>query len=294
MDHAALRNTIEKFKPLYWCVADEIGEKGTFHTHIFLYTNSPARFSTIRRRFPGAHIEKCKGTAHENRDYIAKIGRWDDSRKAETSVPGSFEEFGTLPDPAAESASPRMVQLMDDIQQGLTNEEIIRKNPSFGFRLKQLDQMRETLMTDKFKKECRNVTVVYLYGDTGTGKTRSIFQRHSIRDICRITSYGGRNGAYFDAYSGQPVLVLEEFRSQIPIALMLNLLDTYPIMLPARFYDRVACFSTVYITSNISLEEQYLEIQKNEPETWRAFKRRINCVVEFRRNAPPKEVNFCV
>ena len=49
---------------------------------------------------------------------------------------------------------------------------------------------------------------------------------------------------------------------------MLNYLDIYPVMLPARYYDRVACYTTVYIPSNIPLEQQYTEIQRSNLEAW--------------------------
>ena len=123
--------------------------------------------------------------------------------------------------------------------------------------------------------------VHYLFGASGAGKTRSIFRKHEIQDICRITDYGGRNGVRFDGYHTQPVLVFEEFHSQIPIESMLNFWDTYPTTLPARYQDKVACYTTVYITSNIPLEAQYPEIQQYDSETWRAFLRRIHTVTQF-------------
>ena len=57
---------------------------------------------------------------------------------------------------------------------------------------------------------------------------------------------------------------------------MLNYCDIYPISLPARYSNKVACYETVYILSNTSLESQYQEVQKEEPETWAAFLRRIH------------------
>ena len=132
--------------------------------------------------------------------------------------------------------------------------------------------------------------VNYLYGDSGTGKTRSIYEKHPPEDIYRITDYSGQSGARFDDYHGEPIIVFEEFHSQVPISAMLNFLDIYPLRLPARYRDRVACFDTVYITSNIPLEDQYRDIQKHEMETWRAFLRRIHTVTEFRRGLPPREV----
>ena len=108
-----------------------------------------------------------------------------------------------------------------------------------------------------------------------------IYQKHRASDICRITAYRRNTGINFDSYHGQSVLVFEEFASQIQIEDMLNYLDIYPLMLPARFNDKVACYDTVYITSNISLSEQYSEVQHYKPETWKAFIRRINFLVEY-------------
>lgn len=86
------------------------------------------------------------------------------------------------------------------------------------------------------------------------------------------------------------MLVFEEFRSQVPISSMLNYLDIYPLMLPARYNDRVACYTTVYITSNVSLEEQYTDVQLSQKETWQAFLRRISTVTEYRKDGIIQEV----
>ena len=45
-----------------------------------------------------------------------------------------------------------------------------------------------------------------------------------------------------------------------------------------------------YITSNVPLDQQYPEIQKCKMETWRAFLRRIDTVLEFRRGGMIQEV----
>ncbi len=49
------------------------------------------------------------------------------------------------------------------------------------------------------------------------------------------------NGVRFDQYQGQDILVFDEFASQVPLSDMLNYLDRYPLMIPARYADRAAC-----------------------------------------------------
>ena len=283
LDHAAIREILYRFSPAYFCMADEIATTGTYHTHIFLFSPSPMRFSTVKNRFSTAHIEKAYGSAKANRAYILKEGHWADTDKAETSVSGTFEEWGDLPAEKEEEA-PEMFKLIQDLRAGKSVKEIIEDNPKLAFRIREIETLRQAILEEKYSAENRALEVTYLYGASGTGKTRGIFEKHDRKSICRITDYGGRNGVRFDAYHCQDVLVLEEFHSQIPISAMLNYLDIYPLTLPARYTDRIACYTKVYITSNIPLEEQYRDIQRYQMETWRAFLRRVQNVIEYLRD----------
>ena len=280
LDQEKIVDLLHLFRPAYFCMADEIATTGTYHTHIFLYSHSPMRFQTVKNRFPTAHIDKPSGTVMDNINYVRKEGKWAETSKAETRVEGTFLEFGTPPTRGEEN-SPKMHQLLQNVKDGLSTTEIVEENPSFCLQTQKIDQLRDNLKSEPFRSQFRELKVHYLFGVSGTGKTRSIFQKHEIQDICRITDYGGRNGVRFDAYHTQPVLVFEEFHSQIPIASMLNFLDIYPATLPARYQDKDACYTTVYITSNIPLEAQYPEAQSYDPETWKAFIRRIHTVTQF-------------
>ncbi|MCR4693178.1 MAG: viral replication protein [Firmicutes bacterium] len=278
--HERICEIMMKFFPDYFCMADEVAKTGTFHTHIFIYSHSPIRFSTLKNRFPIAHIEKAIGSAKQNRDYILKTGKWENDEKAETSVEGSFYEYGTLPKEREEN-NPKMSMLIENIRGGKQTSEIIEDAPEFAFRIRDIDALRQVLNAEKYLSENRDLYVTYIFGASGTGKTRSIYKKHNAKDICRITNYRIGKGVSFDGYSGQDVLVFEEFNSQIPIEEMLNFLDIYPLNLPARYNDRTACYTKVYITSNIPFSEQYKDVQVYRPETWKAFSRRIHKVLEY-------------
>ena len=51
--------------------------------------------------------------------------------------------------------------------------------------------------------------------------------------------------------------------------------------MPCRYNNKIACYTKVYLLSNLSLKEQYVEVQRNYEETWNAFLRRISCVKSF-------------
>ena len=73
--HDKIKDLIYLMKPvIYWCMADEIGEEGTYHTHIFICGRSGIRFSTLKRAFESAHIEMAKGTSLQNKAYVSKTG----------------------------------------------------------------------------------------------------------------------------------------------------------------------------------------------------------------------------
>ena len=280
LDHSAITKILQKFSPAYYCMADEIATTGTYHTHIFLYAPSPIRFATIKNRFPTAHIEKAYGSARDNRAYIRKEGKWAETDKAETAVPDTFQEWGDLPAEKEEQA-PQMFRLVQNIRAGMSTTEIIDDSPNLAFRVRDIDLLRQTLTAEKYSVENRPLEVSYIFGASGVGKTRGVYERHDPRSICRMTNYRATRGISFDGYNGQDVLVFEEFNSQIPIEDMLNYLDIYPLHLPARYSDRVACYTKVYLTSNLPLEKQYRTEQWERPETWRAFLRRIHDVIEY-------------
>ena len=61
--HEQIKKNLETIKTVYWCMCDEIGlEEQTPHTHIFLCSKNAIMFSTIQKRFYGAHIELVRGS----------------------------------------------------------------------------------------------------------------------------------------------------------------------------------------------------------------------------------------
>lgn len=262
----------------YWCLADEIGNEGkTPHTHVFFYSRSPIRFSTVMKQFPTGHIESAYGTCQENKDYIAKLGKWLDTDKSNTSQSGSFDEWGTMPTHERKSANAGQQYLFELVENGYQDAEILRMYPEAFLYLDKIQRARQTLLEDEAKSNWRDLQVTYIYGKTNTGKTRSVMEQYGYENVYRITDYAHP----WDSYKMQDVVLFEEFRSSLRIQDMLSYLDGYPCTLPARYTNKQAGFTKVFITTNIPLEKQYPEIQENEPETWAAFKRRIHRVQVF-------------
>lgn len=282
LDHETLKRKLLEFKPVeYFCLADEKGLEGqTPHTHIYMVSKSPIRFSTVKKRFPEAHIEEARGTSEENRAYVQKSGKWADDPKRDTSIPGTFEEWGELPADPGQGFRSDLEQLYTMIYDGKTNAEIMAANPELAFHISRMDKIRQDIMEARYRDTFRTLEVTYIFGPTETGKTRGVMEKHGYSSVYRVTDYSHP----FDRYASEPVLCFDEFRSSLMIGDMLTYLDGYPVNLPARYAQRVACFTTVYIISNIDLTDQYPNVQNDEPATWKAFLRRIGKVVEYHKD----------
>lgn len=276
LTHDALKLTLSTMKSvIYWVMSDEMGgETATYHTHVFFACKAPMRFSTVKNRFPDAHIDTAYGSSQENHDYVLKEGKHAKSEKGATKVSGTQEEWGEMPDDTKAGRSALYAALYEMVSAGLTNFEIIDKNPDYVPMVDKIDRLRLTIYQEKYKEEWRNLEVTYISGPTGLGKTRGIMEGFGYSNVFRVTDYDHP----FDTYGIEEVIMFEEFSSSIRIQDMLNYLDGYPCKLPARYSDKQACYTKVFITSNLSLSKQYPNVQKENPEVWEAFLRRINKV----------------
>lgn len=278
-NHDIIKNILENFKLKYWCMADEKGLKEeVYHTHLyFVSCTSAISFNKIKKLFPTAHIEPAHQSSIDCKHYIAKTGKWADDEKADTSIDGTFEEWGEIPDERKGKRTDweiarEMIENGNDI---LTIIEIL---PHLTKNMNTLETLRQKILNDEFSKIFRELEVTYIYGKTELGKTRYVMDKYKYENVCKLTNY--KHGC-FDKYNCEDVLLLDEFDSSFNIQDMNNYLDGYPMHLPCRYTNKVSCYTKVYIVSNIPLECQYSYIRITQPLVWEAFIRRINKVIIF-------------
>lgn len=259
-------NQLEHFK--YSCGQLECGEKEkTNHIQTFIVFEIGKRFSTIKRYFPVAHIEICRGSNAECKAYCSK---------KETRVDNFTFEIGKF---AEERSRTDIVDFLECLNNGVSNTELQTMFPMLYLKhCSNIEKLREMKRHDDLCNEYRKLDITYIYGPPRTGKTFSIANMYGQKNIHLIRVY--RFGM-FDNYNGQDVLVFDEFNSQIKITEMNAYLDTYAMTLPARFYDRQANYTKVYIISNLPLQSQYIEEQEHTPVIYKAFCERIKTIIRF-------------
>lgn len=286
-EHEIIRAALDKLNLSYWCMADEIGlQEKTMHTHIYFVSKiSAIRFSTIKNLFPTAHIEPSLGSNAENRAYVQKSGKWAEDPKADTAIPGTFEEWGVLPT-ERQGKRTDLTILYELIKDGLSNYEILEHNPDYLLNLEKIERARQAVREQQYRDTFRQLETVYIWGPTGTGKTRGVMEKYSYSSVYRVTDYAHP----FDSYAGENVLLLDEYGSNFKVRDLLNYLDGYPLNLPCRYTNRVACYTKVYIISNLCLSKQYADVQFESPATFEALLRRIQKVRVY--TAPGQFVEY--
>ncbi len=280
-DYIAVENLNEN--EIAWSVhAVEKGEKNE-QTHF----QCAIRFKhgktfTAAQKFlglkPGDELASMRSAEFTNAAYCLKGEQCKDEWNTD-GVDGDnyglnaivLRQIGTLP-----LRGDGKVSIWDDIVQavkdGWTDLDLVEKWPDQAVRC-QSAIAKYRLTYERQNAGWRNLEVTYLNGLTGSGKSRFVMETYGYPNVYRVQNYD--SGA-FDEYDGQDVVLFEEFRNGFKIEQMLNFLDGYPLQLPARYANKMAKFTKVFIATNWNLNEQYKSIQEKYPSTWDAFLRRIN------------------
>ena len=270
-----IKAKVDDLRADYCCLSMEVASTGTPHIHIFIYRKSAIRFETVKKMFPTAHIETAKGSCQQNKDYIQKIGKWAASDKAETTVEGTFAEWGTMPD----DGKAKKINIINEFKEGKSIMDILETQPEFALRTRNLNELKMEVAIDKFSTILRDVKVIYLYGIPTNKIISLIYTWHQNQKICRITNYRKGKDMSFDTYHFEDVIVFDDYDGLIPLNEFSRYISGFPLYLPARFNDKIACYNTVYIVSCKSLDKQYPNYQ-NSP-IWSEFINQIDTICCF-------------
>lgn len=248
-------------------------ETGTEHYQGYFEFTQPKWFTTIKKYLSkstigvDAHIEQRRGKRSQARLYCMD---------EETRISPTYYEYGEF---IEDGERTDLTDIMRDIENDVNFYDLSKKHGNRFIRvMKWAKEYRQAYLENKYKRQFRQMQVYYIYGSAGCGKTSYVYSKHGYDDAYRTTNY---EFGWIDDYNGEKVLFLDEFRSSFKISEILDYLDGQPIRIRGRHFNRVACYETVYIVSNIPLSEQYTNIQQTEPKTWAAFLRRITAVYNF-------------
>lgn len=239
-EYVALRGLVESDVAKYIILGKEVGESGTPHLQGYVQFVRKKRLGGVKRLsgFDRAHLEVARGTYQSNRDYCSKDG--------------IFEEFGEPTKHAGQRND--LIAVKKLIDEGVNELDIAESNfVCWANNYKAFERYRNLKSGNRTEK----TIVILLIGDTGTGKTRYVFEQPDDRPLYVWSSSGG-NQVWFDGYCGQERVLFDDFDSgQIPYRMMLRLTDRYQMDVPVKGGFVKWNPKKIFITSNRRPSEWY-------------------------------------
>jgi len=262
-----LLQTYADVEPRYICWSLEVGEEGTPHVQGYVAWDNPRSLDKFKNAIsPRLHYEPhTRGTAQQNRNYC--LGMVE--KKGFTQNP-TFVEVGELPEQGSRTD---WTQAVTTLQSGTDISTVIQTQPHLLPSIRALERFQQI----SFRPLNRHVNVIVLIGAPGTGKSRWAYDNYP-------ELYSKPEGQWFDGYSGQKTLLLDDFYGDIPYSQLLKMCDRYPLQVPVKCGFIYAQWDTVIITSNRSPDTWY-------PSGTDALNRRISRL-ELNYNHAP-QVQAC-
>ena len=263
----------------------ERGENGTEHFQGYAEFHRSMRFSTMRKFLAGAHIEHRKGTKQQAVDYC---------KKEETRI-GKVYEYGDI---IEERERTDIEKIIDLLNEGADDAEIRQAFPVQFLKMKNaIEGYRQQVLTEQQEKNIRVLEVVYVHSKPDFYRSRRILEKLGLENVYNVRFYDNRA---WDKYQGQDIVLFDRYRSNaeyrsnadsdsyrsgFSFDTLLHYLNGLPISLPCRYNDKTACYTKVYIVSDITLDQQYADIKHREPERWEQLSNRICRVYDFDSNS---------
>lgn len=243
---------------------EEGAEDGYRHWQLLIDGGqSPIRFSTLKNKLPTAHLEPRRGPMRQAVEYVTK----ETTRVAEEPR----LEHGTIRH-SDETGRRKDVEIVREavLEKGLSADEVFLQIPESNRMTAMVEKLVAARDRSRHTKP-RQIEVIWLYGPPGTGKTSLAIEMGGT-SYYRVTDYQHP----FDSYSGEEVLILDEFDGKMGLSTLLNVLDIWPTMLPARYADRVAAYIQVVLVSN---EEPWSFYSWASVSRRQALARRVNTIM---------------
>jgi len=225
-----------RLKVVYTVFQLEEGKNKTPHYQGYINLKRTQRFSYVKKILPRANWLKADAGDIANTAYCSKTeGRIKGPWKIGTPVfPGKRTDLAKLKQRV--QAGERLSTVINDC----SNFQQIR----FTEKLHGYQSVSHTYK----KKE-----VNWLYGDTGTGKTKKAYQTCPEGD-----TYHCDTSKWFDGYDGQKYAIIDEIRAKNwSYDSMLKLLDGYDRRVPVKGGFTIWKPEIVYITGPLSPQATY-------------------------------------
>lgn len=239
-----VKSYLTKSKMLKYIIASKEVAPTTGHEHIHIYVQFNQKKRLAFKKLEGAHVELCKGTPQQNYDYIIKDGNV------------IFEE-GELGKSGAKSIKDVKAMSKDE------REELDIRYYNIVKQINQAEDL-EINVEDLHK----DVKVVYICGDSGSGKTqlaKKMLASHTDKAINVVKHVND----FWEGVGESKVALYDEFRdSHMKASEFINFIDYNKQLMNIKGGYKLNRYETIIITSIQHPKEIYRNMPEEAKEQW--------------------------
>lgn len=192
-----------------------------------------------------SHMETMKGDFTDNVNYCSKEQQ--------------FTHFGTVP---KQGRRVDLDELAAKIKEGKVSvDEITMETPMLFHQYgRTLERLEEITMRSKFRNWM--TTCDWIYGPTGCGKSHKAYSNFNPSTHY---VYNCDDSGFWNGYTGQEIVIINEFRGQIPYCTLLDLIDKWPKTVKIKGKSPFPFLARhIIITSSLRPEEAYHNLAEHD------------------------------
>lgn len=242
-----------KYGWTYYHAAHEIAPTtGNHHLDGYYELATQRKFNTELKKWQKkfgkgfGDLQIAKGTAGENCDYSEKEGRRQECKGEPGKGQGERKDLNAV---------------KDEIMTGKRSvDEITTEDPLMYHQYgRTLNRLQELALRKQFRTEMPKVT--WAWGPTGVGKSHWL-----LKGFNPDTHYIWKeDNGWQDGYTGQKIILMNEFRGGIPYSELLQILDKWPYYLRRRNKEPAPLLAVeIKITSSMPPEQVYNGIAETD------------------------------
>lgn len=216
------------------------------HHQGFLNTAKKTTLLKVAKELGNAHVEIIRGTLAQNTAYCSKEG--------------TLQELGTCP----KQGRRNIEELASAIREGTqTIDDVLETDPMAYHQYgRTLIAVADAVMLNQRRAEMTKG--VWLYGSTGVGKSHMAHQM--AKEIADEEPYIYIDDkGWWDTYTGQKVVIIDDFRGSIPYGRLLTLVDKWHTCVSRRARPPMPFLAKmVIVTLSMSPEQVYNNLSQED------------------------------
>lgn len=227
------KNLLKQVKCKYICIRYEKGEEGTPHIQGFIQFENKIRLTGLKKIHKKAHWEFMRGTTDQAINYCKKDGIFEEK--------GEVTKMGQRND---------IIEAKKKVCQGGLRA-ILHNEAEYNL---QTIRICEKMLTYHEEKRNWKPHVTWIWGKTGSGKSKMAFEKVCQGDDC----YEKDQTKWWDGYDKHKTVIMDDFRSSnMKLNELLKILDRYPHRIECKGGYRQLLAKNIIITCILHPKDAY-------------------------------------